>query len=43
MVNFYSPFKDLLFTSTVEPLLSDPLGGVTIRSDNRKAKLTGLN
>ena len=30
--------------NTVEPLLSDPLGGVTIRSnirlDNRKAKIT---
>ena len=28
---------------TVEPLLSDPLGRVTIRSDNRKPKITGLN
>ena len=30
---------------TVESLLSDPLGGVTIslRSDNRKPKVTGLN
>ena len=27
----------------VEPLLSDPLGGVTIRLDNRKPKITGLN
>ena len=24
-----------VFLSTVEPLLSEPLGGVTIRSDNR--------
>ena len=28
---------------TVEPLLSDPLGGVSVRSDNRKAKITGSN
>ena len=28
---------------TVEPLLSDPLGRVKIRSYNRKAKITGLN
>ena len=30
-------------SNTVEPLLSDPLEGVTIRSDNRRAKITGLN
>ena len=34
--------------STVEPLLSDPFGGVPTRldkewSDNRKAKMTSLN
>ena len=28
---------------TVEPLLSNHLGGVTIRSDNRRAKIIGLN
>ena len=27
----------------VEPLLSDPRGGVTIRSDNRRAEITGFN
>ena len=30
-------------TNTVEPVLSDPLGRVTIRLDNRKAKITGLH
>ena len=29
--------------STVEPQLSDHLGRGKIRSDNRKAKITGLN
>ena len=28
--------------STVEPLLSDPPGGVTIRTDNEKARLESL-
>ena len=28
---------------TVQPLLSHPLGRVTIRLDNRKPKITGLN
>ena len=33
----------ILKLNTVEPLLSYLLGGVTIRSDNRKAEITGLN
>ena len=32
-----------LYHSTVEPLLSDPLDGVTVRLNNRKAKVTGSN
>ena len=30
---------DVAILHTVEPLLSDPLGRVTIRSDNRKPKI----
>ena len=30
-------------TYTVYPLLSDPDGGGTVGSDNRRAKITGLN
>ena len=32
-----------VFIDTVEPLLSNPLGRVTIRLDNGKPKMTGLN
>ena len=35
--------KSKLCIHTVQPLLSDPFGGVTIRSDSTKPKLTGLN
>ena len=33
---------DICF-NTVEPLFSDPLGRLTVRSDNRKPKITDLN
>ena len=45
-LNFYGLHVEY-YTSTrqhtVEPVVSDPLGEVTIRSDNRRAKITGLN
>ena len=41
------PFREnsshMQMLNTVEPLLSDPLRRITIRSDNRNAKITSLS
>ena len=34
--------KTINIANTVEPLLSEPIGGVTIMSDNRQPKITGF-
>ena len=45
ITHIQGPFIDKakICVNTVEPLLSDPLEGVTVRSDNKWAKRTDLN